>query len=161
MSEDRAQFGSDPKAEYFGYWPWLQFDFRSSATEFPTAFREFMKNSCAQARENCEIIKASTRTLSEHFQSSYSDTSMGFIALTAKLFESSRISSEAAFEFAEQLVVAKSPMEASVLLSTHARKRLEAIWEQGEAVAVLAQNLARPIPHSDAASVSQPAPETS
>ncbi len=163
MSEGTAPVESETGYGYSKNWQWQRFGIPryGLATEVPTAFRELVENSTAQAKENCEIMKAGSRVVADLVENSYSRAAEGFAGLTAKIFDATRVNSDAAFEFAAQLMVVKSPLDMAALSSAHVRRQMELISEQSKDVAVLAQKLTMPASDPDRTGMSRTSSRTS
>jgi len=59
-----------------------------------------------------------------------------------KVIEAARVNTNAAFDFAGELITAKTLSEVIELSSAHARKQFEALTEQGKELNALAQKVA-------------------
>ena len=88
--------------------------------EVPAAFREFAEKGVTQAKDNWEKMKAATEEATDLLEDSYATASKGAADYGLKLIEVGRANTNAAFDFAGQLMTVKSLSEA-VELSTATR----------------------------------------
>src|SRR6266852_3237394 len=90
--------------------------------EVPAAFREIAEKGVAQAKDAYERVKAAAYNL--------------------KVIEAARANTNAAFDYARELLDVKSFSEIIELSTAHARKQFEAVSEQTKELAALAQKVA-------------------
>jgi hypothetical protein len=144
MSNATMETTSRPGPSTNGSWLGTGFEiprFEIPNVVMPVAFRDFLENSAAQAKENFEIKKAGTDTMAEQVDTTYTNVALGLFDLTRKMFDVARDNTKAGFNFTAQLMTVKSPWEMAVLSSTHAREQFEAISERSREVAALARKL--------------------
>jgi phasin len=110
--------------------------------EVPAAFRELAERSVAQARDGYERIKAVAEDATDVLEDTYTNASRGATDYALKSIEIARHNSNAAFDFATELLTVRSLSQAVELTSTHARKQLDAFIEQGRELTALAQKVA-------------------
>jgi phasin len=110
--------------------------------EVPAAFREFAEKGVNQAKANWEKVKAATEETTDVLEDSYATASKGAADYGLKLIEASRTNTNAAFDFAGQMMTVKSLSEAVELYTSFARKQFEAIGAQGKELTALAQKVA-------------------
>jgi len=119
--------------------------------EVPAAFREFAEKSVTQARDNWEKVKAATDETTELIEDSYATASKGVIDYGRKLLEVSRANTNSAFDYASELMGARSLSDVVEVSSAHARKQFDAFSVQSRELAELAQKVAtdaaEPIKH--------------
>jgi hypothetical protein len=96
--------------------------------EMPAAFREFAERGVAQAKDTYEKMKAAAEEATDVLETTYSTASKG--------------ASNSAFDFAGELLAAKTISEVVELTSAHARKQFEAMTAQSKELGTLAQKLA-------------------
>ena len=87
--------------------------------EVPAAFREFAEKSVTQAKDNWEKMKAATEEATDLIEDSYATASKGAADYGLKVIEASRANTNAAFDFAAQLLTVKSLSEAVELSTAH------------------------------------------
>jgi hypothetical protein len=134
-----------PESNSVARWPTALFTHPSFATQYltlPIAFRDLIENSTAQVKENFDILRGGGHIICDFAEQSYSDTIKSFSDLTLKLFDVARVNADAAFDFAGQLMAAKSPWEVGVLSMAHAQRQVAGISAQSKEIVTLAQRLA-------------------
>src|SRR3984893_15190777 len=107
--------------------------------EMPAAFREFAERGVAQCKDTYEKMKAAAEEATDVLETTYSTASKGASDYGMKVIETARINTNAAFDYAGELLAAKSPSEVIELSSAHARKQFEALTEQSKELGALAQ----------------------
>jgi phasin len=110
--------------------------------EVPAAFREFAEKGVTQAKANWEKVKAATEETSDLLEDSYATASKGAADYGLKVIEVSRTNTNAAFDFAGQMMAVKSLSEAVELYTAFTRKQFEAMTAQGKELGALAQKVA-------------------
>ena len=137
-----ASFEAKSEIPTFGV-PKFEFpQFELPKMEVPTAFRELAERSVTQARDGYERMKAVAEDATDILEDTYANASKGVTDYTLKTIEIARANSNAAFDFASQLVGVKSLSEAIELASSHTRKQFDAMLEQGKDLTALAQRVA-------------------
>lgn len=110
--------------------------------EVPAAFREFAERGVSQAKESYEKLKTATEEATDVLEATYANASKGATDYGRKLIEAARSNTNAAFDFATELMGAKSLAEVIELSTAHARKQFESLSEQTKELAALAQKVA-------------------
>ena len=110
--------------------------------EMPAAFREFAERAAAQAKNTYEKMKAAAEQATDALETTYSTATKGASDYGLKVIELARANTNAAFDFAGEIMAAKTLSEVAELTSAHARKQLEALTEQSKELAALAQKVA-------------------
>src|ERR1700719_4524228 len=110
--------------------------------EMPAAFREFAERGVAQAKDTYEKMKAAAEEATDVLETPYSTATKGASDYGLKVIEAARVNSNAAFDFAGELMAAKTLSEMVELSSTHARKQFEALTQQSKELSALAQKVA-------------------
>ena len=100
--------------------------------EMPAAFREFAERGVAQAKDTYEKMKAAAEEATDVLETTYSTATKGASDYGLKVIEAARVNSNAAFDFAGELMAAKTLSEMVELSSTHARKQFEALTQQSK-----------------------------
>jgi phasin len=116
--------------------------FEMPKMEIPAAFREFAEKSVSQAKENYEKMKSAAEEASELLEGTYATASKGASDYTLKVIEAARANTNAAFDYAVELVGVKSLSDLVELSTAHARKQFEALSAQTKELAALAQKVA-------------------
>jgi phasin len=116
--------------------------FEIPKVEMPAAFREFAERGVAQCKDTYEKMKAAAEEATDVLETTYSTASKGASDYGLKMIELARVNTNAAFDFAGELITAKTFSEVIELSSTHARKQFEAMTKQGKELGALAQKVA-------------------
>jgi phasin len=116
--------------------------FEIPKVEMPAAFREFAERGVAQAKDTYEKMKAAAEEATDVLETTYSTASKGASDYGLKMIEAARVNTNAAFDFAGELITAKSLSEMIELSSAHARKQFEALTAQSKELGALAQKVA-------------------
>ena len=111
-------------------------------TEGHQPLREMADGGAAQARKSFENMSASTAEASSLIQNACSTAAQSAMGYNAKVVEIARVNTNAALDYADQLLGVKSPSEFFELSATHARKQLEVLSEQTKELTALAQKVA-------------------
>src|SRR6201998_3599935 len=117
-----------------------KFGFRK--VEMPAAFREFAKRGVAQAKDTYEKMKAAAEEATDVLETTYSTAAKGASDYGLKGIEATRVNTNAAFDFAGELITAKTLSEVIELSSAHARKQFEAMTQQSKERGARAQKVA-------------------
>src|SRR6266700_5362647 len=110
--------------------------------EVPAAFREIAEKSVAQAKETYERVKAAAEEATDLLEDTYTTAAKGAADYNLKIIEAARANTNAAFDYARELLDVKSVSEVVELSTAHARKQFEAVSEQSKELAALAQKVA-------------------
>jgi len=144
-----AEAGTAPKAKttkpVTGAFEMPKFEmpkFEIPKVEMPAAFREMAERGVAQAKESYEKMKAAAEEATDVLETTYSTATKGASEFGLKVIEAARANTNAAFDFAGELLAAKTVSEAMELSSAHARKQFEALTAQSKELGALAQKVA-------------------
>ncbi len=110
--------------------------------EIPTAFREIAEKGVSQAKENYEKLKAVAEEATDVLEETYTTASRGAADYGLKLIEVARANTNATFDFAGELMNAKTFSEVVELSTAHARKQFEALTTQSKELTAIAQKVA-------------------
>ena len=110
--------------------------------EIPAGFREFAEKGVSQAKETYEKMKSVTDEATDVIEDTFATASKGASELGLKLIEAARQNTNAAFDFATQLMTVKSLSEAVEVSTAQARKQYEALAAQSKELAAIAQKVA-------------------
>jgi phasin len=110
--------------------------------EIPAGFREIAEKGVSQAKETYEKMKSVTDEATDVIEDTFATASKGASELGLKLIEAARQNTNAAFDFATQLMTVKSLSEAVEVSTTQARKQYEALAAQSKELAAIAQKVA-------------------
>jgi phasin len=110
--------------------------------EVPEQMRAFAEKGVSQARENYTKFKDAAETHNSTIEAVFTTATKGATDYSAKLLDIVKANTAAAFDFAQELVSAKSPSQAMELWSSHARKTVETLTAQTKELAELTQKIA-------------------
>ena len=110
--------------------------------ETPAAFRDIAEKSLSQAKDNYEKIKSAAEEATGVLEDTYATATKGATDYGLKVIELARENSNAAFDFAAELIGAKTFSEVIEITTAHARKQFETLTEQSKELASLAQKVA-------------------
>ena len=85
--------------------------FEIPKVEMPAAFREFAERGVAQAKDTYEKMKAAAEEATDVLETTYSTASKGASDYGLKVIEATRANTNAAFDFAGELIAAKTMSE--------------------------------------------------
>jgi phasin len=110
--------------------------------EMPAAFRDIAEKSVSQAKENYEKMKAAAEEATDVLEDTYATATKGAADYGVKVIEAARVNTNAAFDYATELLAVKSLSEVVEISTAHARKQFETLTEQSKELAALAQKVA-------------------
>ena len=110
--------------------------------EVPEQMRAFAEKGVSQARENYTRFKDAAETHNSTVEAVFTTATKGATEYSAKLLDIVKTNTTATFDFAQELVGAKSLSQAMELWSSHARKQVEALTAQTKELAELTQKIA-------------------
>jgi phasin len=110
--------------------------------EVPPAFREFAEKGLAQAKDNYEKVKAAAEEATDLLEDTYATAAKGASEYNLKVIEAARVNTNALFDYAKELLDAKSLSDVVELSTAHMRKQFEAATAQSKELASLAQKVA-------------------
>jgi phasin len=110
--------------------------------EIPAAFREFAETGISQTREVYEKLKKGAEQATAVLEATCAKGGKGATEYGSKLIEIMRANTDAAFDFADELVSIKSFSEMIELSAKHTRKQLEVLTDQTKELTALAQKAA-------------------
>jgi len=116
--------------------------FEMPKMEIPAAVREWAEKGVAQAKDGYEKMKNVAEEATEVLEDTYATAAKGYTSYNLKLIEAARINTNAAFDYAGELLAARSLSDAVELTSAHARKQFETYTAQVKELSTLAQKVA-------------------
>src|ERR1700748_544388 len=116
--------------------------FEIPKVEMPAAFREFAERGVAQCKDTYEKMKAAAEEATDVLETTYSTATKGASDYGLKMIEVARVNTNAAFDFAGEMMAAKTLSEMLELSSAHARKQFETLTAQSKELTALAQKVA-------------------
>jgi phasin len=96
----------------------------------------------SQAKDNWEKMKAATEEATDVLETSYSTAAKGAADYGLALIDAARTNMNAAFDFASEIVAAKTLSEVAEVSTAHARKQFETATAQTKDLTALAQKIA-------------------
>jgi phasin len=106
-------------------------NFEIPKMEIPAAFRESVSQMKSAAEEATDVL-----------EDTYAAATKGASDYGLKVIEAARANTNAAFDFASQLMTVKSLSEMVELSTAHTRKQFEALTAQSKELAAIAQKVA-------------------
>jgi phasin len=110
--------------------------------EVPEQVRAFAEKGVSQARESYTKVKDAAETHNSTIEAVFTTATRGVTDYSAKLLDIYKANSSATFDFAQELVSAKTPSQAMELWSAHTKKQVETLTAQAKELAELAQRIA-------------------
>ena len=110
--------------------------------EVPEQMRAFAEKGVSQARESYTKFKDAAETQNSTIEAVFTTVTKGATDYSAKLLDIVKTNTSATFDFAQELVSAKTPSQAMELWSGHAKKQVETFTAQAKELAELAQKIA-------------------
>ena len=117
-------------------------NFEIPKMEIPAAFREIAEKSVSQAKENYEKMKSAAEEATDLLEDTYATATKGVSDYGLKVIEAARENTNAAFDYATQLMTVKSLSEVVELSTAHSRKQFETLTAQSKDLAAIAQKVA-------------------
>ena len=106
------------------------------------AARKFVEKGAVHIKDASEKLSAATEQTTKLMENAYTTAAKGIRDYNIKALEIARINSDTAFDYAQQLMSAKSPSDMLELWTAHARKQFETLIEQTKELAMLGQKVA-------------------
>ena len=116
--------------------------FEASAAQATTAFREFAEKGISQAKDNYAKMKTAAEEATSMLETTYANASKGAADYGLKMVEMARTNSNAAFDFAAELLAARTLAQMVEISTAHTRKQIEQATAQAKELASLAQKVA-------------------
>ena len=110
-------------------------NFEIPKMEIPAAFRELAEKSVSQA-------KSAAEEATDVLEDTYATATKGASDYGLKVIEAARANTNAAFDFATQIMTVKSLSEMVELSTAHTRKQFETFTGQSKELAAIAQKVA-------------------
>jgi phasin len=115
--------------------------FEAGKVEFPEAFREMAEKGVEQAKESYARMRGAAEQATDMVEDSYLSATRGATEFNMKAIETLRTNVNSSFDYARELLAAKSFAEAMELSATHMRQQFEALTEQAKEFSALAQKV--------------------
>lgn len=108
----------------------------------PEVFRELAEKSVEQAKESYARIRTAAEQATDVVEDTYLNATRGTAEFNLKALEALRENVNSGFDFARNLLAAKSLSEAVELSASHMRQQFEALSAQAKEFSALAQKVA-------------------
>ena len=115
--------------------------FDLSKMEVPQEFREMAEKGAAQAKDAFEKMKIAAEQATDLLKDNYATTAKGATDYNLKIIEMARTNTNAAFDYAHELLGVKSLPEFIELSTAQARKQFESMTAQTKELTELAQKV--------------------
>jgi phasin len=112
------------------------------AAEATKAFREFAEKGLSQAKDGYAKMKTAAEEATSMLETTYATASKGAADYGLKVVEMARTNSNASFDFATELLGARTFAQMIEISTAHTRKQIEAITAQAKELTSLAQKVA-------------------
>ncbi|MEX2128334.1 MAG: phasin [Xanthobacteraceae bacterium] len=116
--------------------------FDPAKIEMPEMFREMAEKGVEQAKESYARMRTAAEETTDLVEDTYLTATRGATEFSLKAIEALRANVNSSFDFARQLLAAKSPSEAVELSSTHMREQFDVLSAQAKDFSALAQKVA-------------------
>ena len=110
--------------------------------EMPEAIRAMTEKGVAHAKDTYAKAKVASEEAADLFESTFTCAAKGLTGYNLKLIEVARANTRAAFDYAHELMGAKSPSEFIELSTAQMRKQFESASAQNKDLCALAQQVA-------------------
>jgi phasin len=132
---------TDPIAKFPGF-PMVDIPkLEASAAEATSAFRAFAEKGISQAKDNYARMKTAAEEATGIMETTYANASKGAADYGLKIVEMARENSNATFDFATQLLGARTFAQAVEISTAHTRRQIESLTEQTRELMALAQKV--------------------
>jgi len=111
------------------------------SAEIPASMHEMADKGIAQTKDNFKNAKAATEEAAHVFQQAYTVAAKGATDYNLKVFEIARVNTNAAFDYARELLGVKSLTEFVELSTARSRQQFETMTTQSKELATLAQKV--------------------
>ena len=114
-------------------------EFATAAIKSNEAFRQTAEKGVAQAKDTYEKAKVATEQATDILKDTYATVAKGATDYNLKII--ARTNTNTAFEHAQKLIGAKSPLDFVALSTTHARKQFDTMIAQTKELTELAEKV--------------------
>lgn len=116
--------------------------FDPSKVEVPEVFRDMAEKGVEQAKEGYARMRSAAEDATDLVEDTYLTATRGATEFNLKAIEALRTNVNASFDYARELLAAKSLSEAVELSATHMRKQFETLTAQTKDFSSLARKVA-------------------
>jgi len=114
----------------------------ASAAEATAAFRAFAEKGIGQAKDTYTKMKSAAEEATGILETTYTNASKGAADYGLKVVEIARTNSNATFDFATELLGARTFAQVIEISTAHTRRQIEALTTQAKELTSLAQKVA-------------------
>jgi phasin len=114
----------------------------ASAAEATSALRAFAEKGISQAKDTYTKMKTAAEEATGIMETTYANASKGAADYGLKVVEIARANSNATFDFATELLNARTFAQAVEISTAHTRRQIETLTEQTRELMSLAQKVA-------------------
>jgi phasin len=111
--------------------------------EVPQAINAMAEKETAQAKESYDKMTAATADASNLIQNACSSAAQGAMECNSKIIEFARANTNAALDYANELLGVKSPSDFVIVVTAHARKQFDILSAQTKELTALSQKVLR------------------
>jgi phasin len=115
--------------------------FEPAKIQVPEMFREMAEKSVEQAKDSYARLRGAAEEATDLVEDTYLHATRGATEFNRKALEALRANVNANFDYARDLLTAKSVSEAVELSATHVRTQFEALAAQAKEFSALAQKI--------------------
>ena len=116
--------------------------YEASANQAMSAFREMTEKGVNQAKDAYAKMKTAAEETTGMLETTYANASKGAADCGFKMIEMARANCNSAFDFAAELLAARTLAQVVEISTSHTRKQIELATEQDKELAALAQQVA-------------------
>jgi phasin len=116
--------------------------YEASANQAMSAFRDMTEKGVNQAKEAYAKMKSAAEETTGVLENTYANASKGAADCGLKMIEMARANTNSAFDFAAELLAARTLAQVVEISTSHMRKQIELATEQAKELAALAQKCA-------------------
>jgi phasin len=114
----------------------------AAAAQFPEYFRELAEKSVEQAKDNYARMRDAAEGATDMVEDGYLTATRGATEFNLKAVEALRNNVNSSFDYARELLGAKSVSEALELSASHMRRQFETLSDQAKEFSALARKVA-------------------
>lgn len=116
--------------------------FEAAAAQIPEYVREFAEKGVEQAKENYARLRSAAEGATDMVEDNYLTATRGATEFNLKAIEALRVNVNSSFDYARDLLAAKSLSDALELSAAHMRQQFETLSDQAKEFSALARKVA-------------------
>ena len=114
----------------------------AASVQFPEMFREMAEKGVEQAKDGYARMRSAAEEATDMVEDTYLTATRGATEFNLRAVEALRSNVNSSFDYARELLAAKSFSEAMELSATHMRRQFETLSGQAKEFSALAQKMA-------------------